>query len=204
MADFPYSLVQGSMKKFFAHIQDAGVPTKVTISYLGQVGFKSKNDRAIIPVLRQIGFVDSSNTPTKLWRDYRNRSGAPATLASAIRRGYSDLFATYPDAHRKDNEALRDYFAAHTNVGDRALGAIVQTFKTLCELADFEAERGEPEPIDSSEGRQLSVIPRQSTKAVTSASPAININVQLQLPATEDPAVYEHLFAALKKHLLSE
>ena len=33
--------------------------------------------------------------------------------------------------------------------------------------------------------------------------PAIAINIQLQLPETENPAVYENLFKALRKHLLN-
>ena len=30
----------------------------------------------------------------------------------------------------------------------------------------------------------------------------VNINLQLQLPATDDASVYDNLFSALRKHLL--
>jgi hypothetical protein len=33
------------------------------------------------------------------------------------------------------------------------------------------------------------------------SGPAININIQLQLQATEDAKVYDNFFAAMKKHL---
>ena len=69
---------------------------------------------------------------------YRNRSNATTTLAGAIQSKYNDLFQTYPDAYRKDNEALRNYFSPHTKVAESTLGLIVSTFKALCELANFE------------------------------------------------------------------
>lgn len=41
-------------------------------------------------------------------------------------------------------------------------------------------------------------------ETVTGARPiAININIQLQLPATEDAKIYDSLFSALKRHLFS-
>lgn len=45
-------------------------------------------------------------------------------------------------------------------------------------------------------------VPFTSTTAATGPF-AIAINIQLELPASTDPAVYENLFKALKKHLLS-
>jgi len=143
MADFPYTMVTGNLKRFFSHIQSAGVPEKVITQYLGKVGFKSKNDRQIIPILKFIGFLDGSSVPTHLWLSYRDKVSAPKVVSGAVRKAYSDLFNTFPDAHRKDNEALRNYFSAHTKVGEKALGGIVGTFKALCELGDFE---GTPMP----------------------------------------------------------
>src|SRR5439155_21417783 len=116
MADFPYSPHAASVKRFLEHVQKAGVPDKVTLKYLEKVGFKGKNDRYILGILKFLGFVDSTGVPTKMWRAYRNKEAARATLAAAMREAYGDLFRTYPDAHRKDNEALRNYFSAHTTV----------------------------------------------------------------------------------------
>jgi len=73
----------------------------------------------------------------------------------------------------------------------------VRTFKNLCELADFGAMAVEGHvatPIARA-GEKVSEIPL-GTKPVT-----LNINIQLQLPATEDVTIYEALFSALKKNL---
>jgi len=206
MADFPYVLTAPSLKRFFGHIQSAGVPDNVTLKYLEKVGFKSKNDRYIIGVLKYLHFLDSSGVPTNLWQAYRSKTKAPAVLASSIRNAYTDLFKTFPDAHRKDNEALRNYFSAHTRVAERTLGAIVMTFKALCEFADFEAEASKAVIATEGGGKVVGGVADVSLPRVSRAEPLvppININIQLQLPATNDGSIYEKLFAALKKHLLS-
>lgn len=210
MADFPYSPHAANVKKFLDHVQKAGVPEKVTIKYLEKVGFKSSNDRYILGILKFLGFVDSTGAPTKTWVDYRNRGTAGTTLAAAMRQGYADLFRTYPDAHRKDSEALRNYFSAHTKVAESTLGLIVTTFKALAAIADFEAAAA---PSGDETREEATVAPRRRAASVPrsefDASPArlsgptININIQLQLPATDDGSIYDKLFAALKKHLFS-
>jgi hypothetical protein len=210
MADFPYSPHAAKLKQFLDHVQKAGVPEKVTQKYLEKVGFKSTNDRYILGILKFLGFVDATGMPTKTWTDYRNRQTAGATLAAAMRSGYADLFKTYPDADRKDNEALRNYFSAHTKVAESTLGLIVTTFKALAALADFEAAPAArsdetTEDVAAPARRRAAAVTRTDADARSTGlgAPTININIQLQLPATEDAAIYDKLFAALKKHLFS-
>jgi hypothetical protein len=126
--------------------------------------------------------------------------------AGSLRRSVSAI----PDAHRKDNEALRNYFSAHTTVAESTLGLIVATFKALAAVGDFETAA----PVTGSDSGADTKV-RASTKSAaeaprdlrvnghSTARPAININIQLQLPATEDGAIYDKLFAALKKHLFT-
>jgi len=210
MADFPYSPHAASAKRFLEHVQQAGVPEKVTQKYLEKVGFKSNNDRYILGILKFLDFVDSTGVPTKTWQAYRNKQSAGAVLATAMRKAYGDLFLTFPDAHRKDSEALRNYFSAHTTVAERTLGLIVNTFKTLAGVADFEAAVPDLQ-VESAGSAADTETPSKKTKALLDSGgedqaigrPAININIQLQLPATEDGAIYDKLFAALKKHLFT-
>ncbi len=207
MADFPYTLNPPSLKRFLGHIQSAGVPPKVTTQYLEKSGFKSKNDRSIITVLKFVGFLGDDGVPTEIWKDFRNRDKAGAVLAAAMRGAYSDLFNTYPDAHRKDNEALRNYFSAHSRGGERTLTAIVGTFRALSELGDFERGDQYVKPVIRSPERttSLTLAPHYASKQrQTPSIPTININIQLQLPATEDSSIYDKLFAAMKKHLFTE
>lgn len=211
MAEFPYSPHAAKIKLFFDHIQKAGVPEKVTLKYLEQVGFKSKNDRYLLPILKFLGFVDEGGKPTPVWNGYRDRQTARTILAHAIRKSYADLFKTYPDADRKDSEALQNYFSAKTNVADTTNSLIVATFRALVASADFDVPGGGSHD-ESRNAPPTLAVSLEERKSLDGAGvgyqrggcPTININIQLQLPATEDASIYEKLFAALRKHLISD
>ena len=146
MADnYPYHVIAANVKKFLEHIQGAGVPPKVTFQYITSVGFKSTNDRAILTVLKFIKFVDNSGVPTKLWQAYRVKSQSPKVLAGALKTAYKTLFDTYPDANRKDNEALRNFFSSHTSVAENTVTLMVRTFKTMAEMGNFDSPADVPD-----------------------------------------------------------
>ncbi len=203
MANYPYVYNSGTLKKFLQMVPDANVPSKVTQDYLEAAGFRSKNDRAIISVLKFIGVLNSDGTPSTGYALLRDKNQAGAVMASHIKKGYSELFGMFPDANNKSNEALRNFFATKVpTAGSAALGLIVATFKTLCESADFGAsapisveveETKDVRPI--SRGQRLPTIPEAG--GVT-----INLNIQLQLPPTEDSTIYDKIFESLKRHLI--
>jgi hypothetical protein len=204
---YTYHVNPVNLKKFLQHIQTAGVPSsKVTFQYISSVGFRGSNDRAIITVLKAIGFLDDSGHPTDTWRAYRNKSQSKKVLAAALRKAYATLFTTYPDANRKDTEALRNFFSSHTSVGEGALGYMVRTFKTLADMADFESPAESlPEvevEVEEQEEKGGAVVKRKVV-TTTPNGMTVNINIQLQIPATDKAEVYDSFFAAMKKHLLS-
>ncbi|MBZ5573299.1 MAG: DUF5343 domain-containing protein [Acidobacteriia bacterium] len=211
MADnYPYHVNTANVKKFLDHVQTAGVPDKVTFKYVESVGFKSSNDRALITILKFIGFVSSSGAPTDVWRAYRNKSQSRKVLAAALRKGYSTLFTTYPDANRKDNEALRNFFSSHTSVSDGTISYMVRTFKTIADMADFgspgeampEIETNDDDEPEVGKGGGGGTVVKRKLTAGTNGM-TVNINIQLQIPATDKADIYDSFFAAMKKHLLS-
>jgi hypothetical protein len=202
MAEFPYTPQPAKVKPLFDHIQKTGVPPKVTYKYLESVGFKSKNDRYLVGILKFVGFLDVSGRPTEIWHAYRHKEAAPEVMAKAVHTAYGDLFNTYPDAYRKDNEALRNYFSTQTAVAESTLGLIVRTFTALCELADFEGQATVVSAAPSTASTPVSASP-SPTASQEQPGMTVNINIQLTLPATEDASVYDKLFAAMKKYLLS-
>jgi hypothetical protein len=197
MANVPYTPNPPNVKKFFEKIQAAGTPPKLHQAYLPTIGFKSSNDRYLIGLCKSLGFVDTAGKPTIKWSEYKDRNKAPKVMADAIKTAYADLYSTYPDAEKKDDDTLQDYFASTSGAADSVVRLMVRTFKSLCELADFEAVAVEEYVTTSTAraGEKVSEIPL-GMKPIT-----ININIQLQLPATEDVTIYEALFSALKKNL---
>jgi Family of unknown function (DUF5343) len=58
-------------------------------------------------------------------------------LGEAIREGYADLFAVYPDANQRSQADLDHVFSTSSSGGKQVIGKTVSTFKALAEQADF-------------------------------------------------------------------
>lgn len=206
MADYPYTYTIGKLEEFLRKIPAIGVPPTVTGKWLEGVGLKSEHEQRIIRVLRGIGFIDAQGKPTDRWKAFRNRDQAGAVMASALRGAYSDLFAIYPDAHMRDDNELRDYFRAHSEAGDRAVQAMVATFKTLARFANFDdAPADEFDSADASQSVAISssTITKPSTRTTSQSPIVINVNIQIAVPESEKPEVYDRFFEALRRHILS-
>jgi len=204
LSEIPYTKLPGKIKAYFDKFQEASKPDKVNRKWLKSLGFKSGDDYYIVKILKAMKFIDSSNVPTERWLRFKDTKKAPAVIAQGIRDAYNDLFKIYEDAYRKDREALYAYFSSKTGESKENVNLMVNTFVNLCELADFEAEIMEaPRPKQVEAAKPA---PSKTGVEVISEKgiiPEIHINVQLHLPATNDPAVYDNLFKSLKKHLLS-
>lgn len=208
MSSFVYITNSARVKEFFGTIQGAGVPSKVTTKYIESLGFKTKNDRPLLTIVKALGFVTSSGEPTKKWQLYRNKKHAPAVMAQAIKEYYAELYKTYADAHLKDNEALHNFFSTQTTVGATTLRFMIATFRTLAGLADFQAQ---PTPAPADATPPAGDIPLQVdttellqllSKKQGKAGLTVNINIQLTLPEGATPETFDAFFNAMKKHLL--
>ena len=85
---------------------------------------------------------------------------------------------------------------------------MVRTFKTLAEIGDFEspADLSDVEVAESLSGTEdgnggRRVVNKKLTTGNTGMT--VNLNIQLQIPATDKADIYVSFFAAMKKHLLS-
>lgn len=193
--NYPYTLKLNSIKDILSQIKSVGLPDKFTLSYLQSLGFTSSAERSLVTILKFIGFLSSSGEPTEKYKLYRGKN-SKAILGQAIKSGYSELFRLHPDANLKDDETLMHFFTTKTKAGERARRATVQTFKTLCELADFK-DSGDSNTQEKDSMNIDSTIDIKNQANI----PAININIELQIPATNDPEVYNNFFKALKDNL---
>lgn len=203
MVTLPVTQNAGSIARFLKHIQSAGVPPKVNNPYLKSVGFKSSNDSALIGVLKAIDFIDPAGTPTERWKAYRDTTKAGAVLAEAIRACYDGLFQIFPDAERKDDEAISNWIRSNSDFSGLTVERAVRTFKALGAEADFNAK---PATTTATLATPAAGAPAAEMARIISqpAGPNVNINIELQLPSTNDPVVYENFFKAMKQHLFNE
>ena len=207
MPEYAYTPNTGKLKEFLKKIREIQIPTSgASQDWFQLIGFKSSNDRPILRVMKQIKFIDDSGKPTDLWIQYRT-SDHKKILASGIIQGYRDLYAIYPDAHNRSTEDLASFFTKKSTAGKQVIDKTINTFKALCELAEFngiDIQKTEHEPLhdESSEDQSIKKSAISQTKnQVKGSGVTININIQLTLPDTTDAAVYDNFFASMKKHI---
>lgn len=170
----------------------------MTLKDLQAWGFTSSNDRRLLNLLKDIGFVDHAGVPQPPYREFKHKDKASQVMADTIRTTYADLFAEYPDAAHESPETLANWFGYRAGVGEQAARQMANTFKKLCSMASFDSGQ-------TDEGEMAQPPPRPA--AVAGKSPdiglhSLTINVQIALPETADRKVYEDIFKAMKEYLL--
>ncbi|MFC4278308.1 DUF5343 domain-containing protein [Achromobacter aloeverae] len=202
MADFAYTTVPGKLSGLLEKIRQVGVPPKASTQWLKSLGFTSSNDASLLGVLKQIGLIDPSSVPTSSWQQYRG-AHHKKTLGDAIRSGYADLFAVYPDAWQRTQTELEHVFSTSTTAGKQVVAKTVTTFKNLCASAEFS-------PV--AEQTNLSVHTDPLHTAVTSKPgnvhsngihgiPAVHIDIQVHISADSSPEQIDQIFKSMGKHL---
>jgi Family of unknown function (DUF5343) len=211
MASYIYTTNSAKIGKLLEVIQSSGVPPKLTFQHLEALGFKSKNDRVLLTIIKALGFASSTGQPTERWQQYRNKSQGATVLAQGVREHYSELFKTYPDAHLKDSEALHNFFSTHTTVAASTLKLMIMTFKALVGLADFDTEASTIAPVSSTTPPIAAATGSQTggpqatglnLKSQANGGVTININIELALPENATQETFNAFFSSMKKHLL--
>lgn len=193
MAEYQYTTVPGKIKKLLSKIHEVGVPSKASIRWLKSMGFNSSNDGTLLTVLKFIKFIDGSSIPTTKWNDYRGTKYTQV-LASAIREAYADLYVNYPNAHSRTDSELEHVFSTSSSAGKQVIKKTLQTFRKLCEQADFTAS-GIPKPPD------IPATPPPGDSGMGQAQPSLHIDIQIHISPDAKPEQIEQIFSSMEKHL---
>jgi hypothetical protein len=176
------------------------VPDKITTKTLPALGYRSSNDRILIPILKFIDFIDSKNAPTINYLKFRKKRTSKVTMSNAIKTAYADLFEKCHDACTEDRVTLQRYFGKFVTA-ERELVLTIETFKTLCRFSDLSEAPDQSDLFFKIGGEELAKggfvlhIPR---------GVSLTLNVSFSLPLTNDPTVYDNILGAVKKNLLGK
>jgi hypothetical protein len=137
-------------------------------------------------------------------------------LAEGIEYAYRDLYQLNRNAHDLSTPDIKGKMKTLTQgqFSDAVLTKMSATFKALAAQADFSAVEPAPPPTGD-DGEVVVAVDEltkdsgQSVTAVRTASRALSLgglvyNIQIQLPESRDPAVYDALFRSLRTHLFDE
>lgn len=203
MAPPPYLTSIKNLPGIFSKIKSAGTPPKFNNEFLkASLGFASSSDRAIVPQLKYLKFLDDNNAPTDRFNDYKGKNGE-SVLALAIREAYSEVFLADEKAHELSIDDLKSLFASLTGKGDSVAQKMASTFKSLCSLADFNTDTPVAAPVPDEFLEKNEHKSDQENTSPKTLSHALNLrhDVHIHLPATSDVSVYKAIFRAINDEL---
>lgn len=206
----PTSYMTGSFTKipqYFETMLTAKAPEKFTTKFMADLGFTSSNDRQFVNVLKAIGFLDDSGTPTERYFKFLDQSRSKQMVAEGVREAYSDLFSLNISAQSMTREEVIGKFKTLTNGSkeNATIGHMASTFINLCAYADW-SEPSNSVPTTGVQDSSDRHKDRQDDETLRHASTNdksfdLNYDIHIHLPATRDQAVYDALFASLAKHI---
>lgn len=209
-AALPYVTATGNVEKALKGIKSAATPESVSQDFVKTIlGIKGGSGNQITAYLKKIGFATADGTPTEIYKKFRNAATEGWAAAQALKTGYAPLYVRNEYMHRLSDEDLRGLVVEETGAeqDSNVVGLVIACIKQLKKFAKWDTlppeEKSEKPPADS-----LPVAPPSSQNPVSPQMPAqrlglnLGYTINLNLPATSDPAVFNAIFRALKEHLL--
>lgn len=203
MGDFAYTNVTGKIKPLLEKIRTVGIPAKVSGPWMKTVGFTSSNDTSLIGVIKFIGFIDASGVPTPAWSEYRGAKHKQV-LGTAIRKGYAELYAIYPDAQQHSNTDLSHVFSTSSSAGAQVITKTVQTFKALVAEAEFVSSSDATDTTMHSgplHAAPASNAPVPTQLPASQNGPAVHIDIQIHISPESTGEQIDKIFESMAKHL---
>jgi hypothetical protein len=204
-----YTVKTGSIPAYFDAILDAQPPERFSIKFLENLGFTSTNDRLLIGILKDLGFLNADGVPQQRYYEFMDRTQAPVILAEAVREAFSDLFAVNTKANELSvddvRNKLRTLYAGKKT--DHVIDRIAKTFAALCEYADFSKPiaRAKSEEEDKTK-QDIQAMPKSAERGIQTVGGAVSLDslqyhINIVLPETRDQAVFDAIFRSLREHL---
>jgi hypothetical protein len=203
MPEYPYTTVPGKIKELMDKIRQIGIPENAGKNWLPSIGFRSDNAKTLLGVLKFIGFLNQNGNPTQIWQMYRGGDHG-SVLAQALRDSYSDLFNILEDPSKHTASQIKDFFRGRTGSAEGTISKMADTFNALYKLADFRSEADvsqENTLFRQASAKMITSMPSPMAATVANQK-AVNISIDLELPATDDIEVYRKIFQAIKEILI--
>lgn len=199
--DYPYMVSNNKIGPILQKAEQAEKPSRFTNEFLKKLGFSSSNDRAIIPLLKRLSFLNESGAPTEHYDDLKDKAKRPYVLGERIRDLYSELYSINTNIHDAPDDEIKGAISRVTGKDAKSVNRFFATLKTLIGLAKFTAQPQKKKEEDKS-SQETSKPDTSATKKDQPPHPAFHYNIQVHLPATTDIGVYNAIFKSLKDNLL--
>jgi hypothetical protein len=204
----PYVNAYNGIPRLFEKINAAAVPPKFTIDFLNTVlDLKSSSYRAMIPLLKRLGFLDAANTPTQAYKEFREKSLSGSVMAERLRDAYSPLFKASEYAWKLTKPELMSKLRSLTGAAedDANIASVAATFLELSKLANWEGGMPKRKVVgNESQGATGGTTGTGSENGREELEGWLRLGytINLNLPATTEIEVFNAIFKSLRENLL--
>ena len=207
-ADIPYVTTPGSIVKIFEKIKEAQTPETFSQDFLKtKLGFNGGSYMTFISWAKKCGLLSSDGAPTQLYKQFRNPTTSGVSVATALKTAYSELYSRNEYCHDLDKKAFKGLVMEATGEAhdSQKVERIVSTFFNAKTLADFEIKTSVPKENEFEKPKKETehLLQKEKTEK-KSISLGLNYTINLVLPKTDDPAIYNAIFKSLKENLLND
>jgi len=205
----PYVNGHGGIPKLFAKIKEAAVPPKFTQDFVSTVlDLKSSSYRAMIPLLKRLGFVDAANVPTQAYKDFREDSLSGAVMAERLRDAYKGLLDASEYAYKLERKELQSKLKSLLGAAedDANIPSVAATFLELSKLAKWDgaAPKLKKEIPERAKGGGVEAQREPNREELSKGRFGLSYTINLNLPATTEIEVFNAIFKSLRENLLRE
>lgn len=208
MSDYPpYVNAYGGIPKLFSKIKEAAVPPKFSQDFMSTVlDLRSSSYRAMIPLLKRLGFIDQANVPTQSYKDFREDTLSGAVMAQRLRDAYKPLFDANEYAYKLEKRELQSKLKSLTGAAedDPNIPNVAGTFLELSKLAAWDAGGLRPKKDALQTTGPSGAGEQAEREQFFTGRLGLSYTINLNLPATTEIEVFNAIFRSLRDNLLRE
>lgn len=208
--------IYAQIPKFLETLRAGTAPPTFNRQFIKDIGFKSSNHHAFIPLLKGLNFLSDNGTPTERYKQFLDASRWRVVLAEGVLEAYSDIFVLKGKPTDSDLAMIQGKFKSTYNLSETQADRCARTFLALLKLSDPKtiSQDRTPDPAtNDSENNNASdavadsgnneVVGNGKVKSRDMPKPiGLHYNIQIYLPATKDVETYNAIFKSIKEHLI--
>lgn len=202
----PYMVSPGKIPAILNKIQEARRPERFTQDFLEtKLGHSGGASRPMIPLLKRLGFLASDGTPTPRYDKFRNQASQGSAMAAGIREAFSELYERNEYAHEMTKDKLVGLVTEITGAtkDDRVTQAVVSSFEALKEFADFDEDSlSDDVPATDIDHSAHTTNHNCDDESHNDVELRVGYTINLNLPESTNPEVFNAIFKALRENLL--
>lgn len=213
--NIPYMATPWTLPKILEKIKAAAVPENFNSDFLStKLWFKWGTARAFISWAKKCNLLNSDWTPTQSYKDFRNPTFSWEAMGKSIKIWYKEIFDRNEYAESLERKDLTKLVTEITWLphDNSTVRAIVWTFFSAKDFADFEKDQKSTSKVisnwnngenETEETQDDQIKIKSNLKPKNLPQLGLSYTINLVLPKTDDPAVYNAIFKSLNDNLFN-